>query len=208
MYLKTNAQQAEAIQIPTVSQSITLVSGLPRSGTSMMMRMLSAGGMEIATDNIRKANEDNPNGYYELEKIKQLDEDSSWLKKETGHTIKAISALLPSLPGDNFYYVVFMQRNMPEILASQQKMLRRRGMTEDQIPDDVMAEKYEAYLQATYKWLEKQSHFHVLYVHYSDVLADPWKQAERVNNFFGNILDEEKMVQVVDPGLYRSRTEG
>ncbi|MBI5895035.1 MAG: sulfotransferase domain-containing protein [Desulfobacterales bacterium] len=190
-----------------LSESIVLVSGLPRSGTSMMMRMLDAGGMPIYTDNIRKANEDNPNGYYELEKIKQLEQDAAWLKNEQGKVIKAISALLPSLPKDLFYHVIFMRRHMPEILASQQKMLKRRGVTDDRIPDTLMAAKYEAYLAATYKWIAKQSYLNVLYVHYNEVLADPWNQAQRVTAFLENRLNVENMVRVVDPDLYRQRKQ-
>lgn len=191
--------------MPSVSESITLVSGLPRSGTSMMMRMLDAGGMSLLTDSIRKANEDNPNGYFELEKIKQLDQDTSWLMKETGKTVKAISALLPSLPKDIFYYVIFMQRHMSEILASQKKMLERRGIQDDAVPDDVMAAKYENYLAATYKWIEKQPNFNVLYIHYNDVLQNPRQNAVKINDFLGNILDIEKMTRVVDTDLYRQR---
>ena len=195
----------EQLRRPSLSSSITLVSGLPRSGTSMMMRMLDQGGMPIRTDNIRKANEDNPNGYFELEKIKELEKGASWLKEERGRAIKAISAFLPLLPKDIYYYVVFMQRDMAEILASQQKMLQRRGVSDDQIPDELMAAKYEAYLAATYQWLEKQEHLNVLFVHYSDVLNDPWRQAQRVNAFLDNSLDVGNMVQVVDPNLYRQR---
>ncbi len=186
------------------SGKITIVSGLPRSGTSMMMRMLAAGGLPVCTDNIRKANVDNPNGYFELEKIKQLDQDDSWLKHEKGKAIKAISALLPMLPMDIEYDVIFMQRHMAEILASQKKMLRRRGVV-DHIPDAVMAEKYDAYLESTYKWIENQQYLNVLYVHYYDVLLDPWHQARRVNVFLQNRLVVEKMVLAVDPGLYRQR---
>ena len=191
--------------IASLASSITIVSGLPRSGTSMMMRMLAAGGMPICTDNIRKANTDNPNGYFELEKIKQLEEDASWLNQEKGKAIKAISALLPSLPQDLNYRVIFMQRHMHEILASQRKMLQRRGVVDDRIPDELMALKYEQYLQATYAWLAAQPQFSVLYVHYNDVLIDPWQQAQKVNTFLQHTLDVAKMAQVVDPKLYRQK---
>ncbi len=204
--MKSNTQLSDPYEIPPVSDAITLVSGLPRSGTSMMMRMLAAGGMPVVTDNIRQANEDNPNGYYELEKIKQLEADDTWLMAEKGKVIKAISALLPMLPKDIFYYVIFMQRNMEEILASQQKMLARRGTTtEAGVPDEVMAAKYEKYLAATYRWLEGQPHFHVIYVHYSDILSAPLDKAQEVSSFLGNGLDVEKMAAMVDSNLYRQR---
>jgi hypothetical protein len=193
--------------ITPVSTAITVVSGLPRSGTSMMMRMLDAGGMPICTDNIRQANEDNPNGYFELEKIKQLEADATWLKQERGRAVKAISALLPLLPADNFYDVIFMRRDMAEILASQKKMLQRRGVTQDDIPDAVMAAKYETYLAATFRWIEKQTHLKALYVHYHEVVQDPWGQAQRVNAFLRNRLDVARMVAAVDPKLYRQRKQ-
>lgn len=205
MTLGADMQPVSGDRRPPASDRIVIVSGLPRSGTSMMMRMLADGGMPVCTDNIRKANEDNPDGYFELEKIKRLDKDTSWLKNERGRAIKAISTLLPMLPADIHYDVIFMQRHMMEILASQQKMLRNRGVTDDQIPDAVMATKYRAYLAATYRWLEKQPHFNVLYVHYNKVLQDPWHQSQRVNAFLDNRLAVEEMVHTVDSRLYRRR---
>jgi len=204
--LKTNTRLSDRSELPGVSEAITLVSGLPRSGTSMMMRMLAAGGMPVVTDNIREANEDNPNGYFELEKIKELEKDDSWLKDEKGKAIKAIAALLPQLPKDLFYYVIFMQRNMAEILASQQKMLERRGTAEkSDVPDEIMAAKYETYLKATCKWIEQQENFHVIYVHYNEILRDPLGLAGKIDAFLGNGLDVEKMARVVDSSLYRQR---
>lgn len=204
--MKTNMQRSEQAGLPPVSDAITLVSGLPRSGTSMMMRMLAAGGMPITTDNIRKANVDNPNGYYEIEKIKTLEEDNTWVYDEKGNVIKAVAALLPMLPKDIFYYVIFMQRHMTEILASQKKMLERRGtVAESDVPDPVMAATYEAYLKATYKWLEQQHHFHVVYVNFNDIFQDPLTHARDISAFLGQDLDVEKMAKVVDAKLYRQR---
>lgn len=204
--MKANTQPFESRVKPLAADSVTLVSGLPRSGTSMMMRMLAAGGMPVTTDNIRKPNEDNPHGYFELERIKQLEKDNAWLKEEKGRAIKAISALLPLLPDDLFYYVIFMERRMTEILASQKKMLLRRGTEEsDAIPDELMASKYRTYLEATYQWLERQPHFHVLYIHYSDIIKDPGGGAGDVNAFLPHPLDEAKMAAAVDPNLYRQR---
>ncbi|MCF8035303.1 MAG: sulfotransferase [Desulfobacteraceae bacterium] len=204
-----NMQRFEGLQRPPVSEAVTLVSGLPRSGTSMMMRMLAAGGMHIVTDNIRRPNADNPNGYFELEKIKELENDASWLRDEKGRAIKAISAFLPMLPKNSFYYVIFMQRHMDEILASQKKMLERRGADkgDEGVSDERMATKYQSYLEATYKWLRQQDHFHVLYVHYSNVLQDPLGQARGVNAFLQHTLDPGEMATAVDPDLYRQRTK-
>ncbi|MFW6334178.1 MAG: sulfotransferase [Desulfosalsimonas sp.] len=205
--MRTGTQRSEQKGFAEVSESVVLVSGLPRSGTSMMMRMLKAGGMPVVTDNIRGPDEDNPAGYYELEKIKQIKQDASWLKSEKGRAIKAISAFLPFLPEDIFYYVIFMKRNMGEILASQRKMLERRGGQDGDTPDELLAEKYEKYLEATFNWLEKKDHFRVFYVNYADIVRDPAGQAGAVKEFLGLGLDTEKMAQAVDPGLYRQRIE-
>src|SRR5687768_1736541 len=106
---------------------ITVVSGLPRSGTSMMMKMLEAGGLEPVVDHVRKPDEDNPKGYYEFERVKALENDREWLPEAKGKFVKVISMLLRHLPADHRFKVIFMQRNMPEVLASQKKMLVRRG---------------------------------------------------------------------------------
>ena len=135
-------------QTPSSSQIVTIVSGLPRSGTSMMMKMLEAGGLPPLTDNLRTADEDNPKGYYEFERVKQLPKgDVAWLPDAQGKVVKVIAALLPSLPGGYHYRVIFMQRAMPEVLASQRQMLIRRGEDPNKIPDDVIAKLFEKHLK-------------------------------------------------------------
>ena len=120
------------------SSAIIVVSGLPRSGTSMMMKMLAEGGLEPVTDALRRADEDNPNGYFEFEPVKQLaDGQDAWLDGAGGKLVKVISALLEHLPARHQYKVVFMEREIKEILASQQKMLQRRneasGTTDEEL---------------------------------------------------------------------------
>src|SRR5512143_2182608 len=112
-----------------------IVSGLPRSGTSMMMRVLEAGGMEVAVDNVRRADEDNPRGYYEFEQVKNIRQDKSWFNGLQGRAVKMVSMLLYDLPADKRYKIVFMKRNMQEILSSQRIMLDRRG-EKGQEPDE------------------------------------------------------------------------
>jgi hypothetical protein len=188
------------------SQFITVVSGLPRSGTSMMMKMLEAGGIQPMTDEIREADEDNPKGYYEFERVKQMDQgDTSWVSGAQGRVIKVISALLKHLPGDQQYRVVFVRRNMPEILASQRKMLVHRGEDPNKMDDKQMAMLFEKHLKQVEEWLGAQPNFRVLYVHYSDVLADPLPQIDKINAFLGGKLDPRAMSSVVDPNLYRNR---
>lgn len=187
---------------------ITVVSGLPRSGTSMMMKMLEAGGIPPVTDELRTADEDNPKGYYEFERVKAMDQgDTSWVVNARGKVVKVISALLKHLPPGEQYRVVFVRRNMPEILASQRKMLIRRGEDPDKMDDAQMARLFEKHLKQTEEWLQGQSNFRVIYVHYSDILADPRPQIERINSFLGGHLNTDGMFTAVDPNLYRNRQQ-
>ena len=162
--------------------SITIVSGLPRSGTSLMMQMLEAGGMESLTDGERRADEDNPRGYYELEGVKRLRDNPECLAEAEGKAVKVVSMLLQTLPSDRQYKVIFMHRKLEQIVASQAKMTARQGTA-----------------------LEDQPHIEMLHVHYHDMLNDPAGEAQKVNQFLGNCLRTGEMGKVVDPTLYRQR---
>lgn len=187
------------------TETITVVSGLPRSGTSMMMKMLEAGGLSPVTDNIRTADEDNPKGYYELEKVKEMKTNASWLPDAHGKVIKVISALLQDLPSDQRYRVVFMRREMTEILASQRQMLIRRGQEPNKVPDEKMASMFEKHLVKIAEWLEAQANIDVLYIKYNDILAEPAESVRTLNAFFADALDAAAMQSVVDRQLYRQR---
>lgn len=190
------------------TEPVVIVSGLPRSGTSMMMKMLEAGGLPPLTDSIRTADSDNPKGYYEFERVKQLDKgDTDWLPTADGKAVKVISALLKYLPDDYNYRVIFVRRNMPEILASQRKMLVNRGEDPDKMDDAQMAMLFDKHVQAVETWMAEQPNFETLYVHYSDFLTDPVSNASEVNAFLDGRLDEQAMVTVVDPSLYRNRAD-
>lgn len=186
---------------------ITVVSGLPRSGTSMMMKMLEAGGLAVVQDGLRTADEDNPKGYYEFEPIKQIDKDQSWLPGAVGKVLKAISFLLIKLPPTQTYKVIFMERAIPEVLASQRKMLVRRGENPDQIPDDRMTAIYEKHLADVRRWVDASPNVEAVYVPYSEVVADSRPYAERINALLGGVLDVEAMVAIADPALYRNRKD-
>ncbi len=184
---------------------IVVVSGLPRSGTSMMMKMLQAGGLEIITDEIRSADDDNPNGYFEFERVKQMTAgDRAWLDEAGGKVVKVISALLEHLPPSRAYKVVFMEREIKEVLASQKKMLDNRG-EESKISDEEMAEQYRAHLKAVKPWLARQPHMEILYVGYNSMMSDPEPLCKRVIEFLGLPLDLEKMRAVPNAKLYRNR---
>ena len=186
---------------------IIIVSGLPRSGTSMMMQMLETGGLEILTDNIRTADQDNPKGYYEFEVVKKLakDENKEWLNGAKGKVVKVISQLLKDLPQEHNYRVIFMHRKMEEILFSQKQMLIRRGAPTDSISNEELGKLFQKHLDQVESWLKKQPNFDVLYISYNEVLKDPEEFVARVNKFLGGHLDVDSMKSVVDKSLHRQR---
>jgi hypothetical protein len=182
---------------------IIIVSGLPRSGTSLMMQMLENGGVEVVTDQIRAADADNPRGYYELEKVKRIKQDASWLPLMRGKAFKMVSQLLYDLlPGEN-YRIIFMERDMDEMLASQEIMLNRLG--KPSASREQMKQSYTLHLERLHEWLRKQRHITVLRVRYSDLVEQPAAQAKRVSDFLGGKADVEKMAKAIDPSLYRNR---
>ncbi|HUL77458.1 MAG TPA: sulfotransferase family protein [Vicinamibacteria bacterium] len=187
-------------------QPIVVVSGLPRSGTSMVMKMLEAGGLPVLTDGLRTADEDNPMGYYEIERVKNLgqEHDKSWLAGARGKGIKVISFLLKSLPSRFNYRVVFIRREMEEVLASQRKMLARRGEAEATPPERMRALFDDDLWRAGYQ-LKRRPEFETLELHYSAVLARPLEEARRLAAFLGGGLDAKAMAAAVDPQLYRNR---
>lgn len=185
---------------------VYIVSGLPRSGTSMMMKMLEAGGIAPMTDKIRAADEDNPKGYYEFERVKKLDKgDTAWVADARGKSVKVISALLRHLPAEHDYKVIFMRRKIEEILASQKQMLIRRGEPTDRVTDEELAGYFEKHLQAIDTWLTGQENVDSLYISYNEVMENPAEAATKINAFLGNILDAPSMVTVADPKLYRQK---
>jgi hypothetical protein len=188
------------------SKTVIVVSGLPRSGTSMMMRMLEAGGLPILTDNLREADANNPKGYYEFERVKQMKEgDLAWLSDAVGKVVKIVTGLITYLPPEYKYKVIFMKRDLSEILSSQKKMLGRLGKEDDNIPDDKMAKVYEDHLKQVKGWLVRQPNIEMLSVNYNIMIADPAESLQKVNEFLGGDMDVKVMAGVVDKKLYRER---
>ncbi len=187
-------------------EPIVVVSGLPRSGTSMAMKMLAAGGMPLVTDGQRAADEDNPKGYFEDERVKSLAQapDKSWLRGARGKAIKIISYLLPELPPSHNYRVLFLHRDFREVLASQSKMLAHRGETSE-TPDERMLELFRSHLDKVGFLLRYRPWFECLDLAYTDVLADPRAAAAGIQAFLRRPLDLEAMAGAVDPNLYRNR---
>jgi len=185
---------------------ITIVSGLPRSGTSLMMQMLVAGGMTPLADGERQADADNPRGYLEWERIKQLPNDPGCIAEGEGKVVKVISRLLLSLPAGYEYRVIFMQRPLPEVLASQDQMLRRRGTHKEGTNSAVIAAAFEKHLREVYAWLDSKSNVRVVRMPYHEVLNQPAEVSRKLFDFLGIPLNVEAMAQQVDATLYRNRT--
>jgi len=204
---------------------IIIVSGLPRSGTSLMMQMLEAGGLAALTDGIRRSDASNPKGYYELEAVKQTRENAAWLDQAGGKCVKMISMLLYDLPPTRKYKIVFMARAMEEVLASQAAMMEKlagdpfasfgRKLRQQKVdgavdkgPTDAeMRRYYEIHLQKLEKWLKEQGNIEVKYCEHKLVLERPEQQAREIQQFLGVDLDIAKMAAAVDSSLYRQRRQ-
>jgi hypothetical protein len=184
---------------------ITIVSGLPRSGTSLMMQMLVAGGMTPLSDGERVADADNPRGYLEWERIKTVPNDPGCIAEAEGKVVKVISRLLLSLPSGHDYRVIFMQRPLPEVLASQDEMMRRRGTFKEGANPTAMAAAFEKHLREVYAWLGSKPYVKSIRVAYQDALKEPERVSTEIGEFLGVPLNVQAMTQQVDASLYRNR---
>lgn len=189
-----------------VLKPLVIVSGLPRSGTSMMMRMLAEGGVDILTDSLRTADEDNPNGYFEIQRSKNLrDGDKAWLRNAQGKAVKVVSYLLEFLPDDLSYDIIFMEREIGEILASQKKMLQRRNES-PKISDAQMEAEFREHLRAVKYWLARKPNMRVTYIKYNDLVVEPGAFCPSIAQFLGLPLNINAMKAVPDHALYRNRS--
>jgi hypothetical protein len=186
---------------------VTVVSGLPRSGTSMMMQMLSAGGLAVLADQIREADSDNVKGYFELEPVKATKRDASWVEGAVGKAVKVVYLLLSDLPVKFEYRVLFLRRDLQEVVRSQQKMLLRRGEAGAGGESGQMVAMFQRQIEKTEQWLDRQANFQSLDVMHGNVIEDPQAEAQRVSDFLQIPLDTTAMAAVVDPLLYRQRTD-
>ena len=188
---------------------VVVVSGLPRSGTSMLMNMLAAGGLEVMSDGARAADDDNPRGYFEMERVTALaeEQDRSWLRASRGRAVKVISHLLKYLPAENDYRIVLVERALPEVIASQNRMLSNRG-EHNPVDDAATADLYRKHLVAVRGWARRQRHCRLLEVKYSEAVAQPRAVAQAIADFLGGGLDVAAMAAAVDASLYRNRAAG
>ena len=199
---------ADAVSRWKFGEPVIVVSGLPRSGTSMLMNMLAAGGMPVFVDDQRQADLDNLKGYFEHERVKDLetDPDRSWLRQARGKAVKVVSHLLRHLPPDNRYLVLLATRDLREVLASQNLMLDRLNQA-NPVADDKALRLYQRHLQNVHSLAGVRSNFRLLEVPYTEVIgaADDWSQ--KISTFVGRNLDHVRMAGVVDASLYRNRAK-
>ena len=188
---------------------IIVISGLPRSGTSMAMKMLGAGGLPLLTDGARAADDSNPDGYFEFEPVKELhkNDDVSWLRRARGKGVKVISWLVTWLPEGYDYQVVFMQRDLDEVILSQNAMWLRRGEPERIEDATSMRQIYVRHIEQVHRFLDRRRCFTTLPVNYRNLIERPSIEARRLADFLHRPLDIERMTAAVDPRLYRNRRE-
>lgn len=172
----------------------------------MLMRMLEAGGIAPVTDGIRAADDDNPRGYYEIEAAKLLPQDTAWLKAAPGKAVKVVSALLERLPSSYQYRIVFLERDLGEVLASQRRMLERRGEPTDRIPEDSMATLFRKHVASVLARAGERAEMQLMVLAHADALASPEQAAARLDSFLGGGLDQSAMAAAVDRSLWRQRS--
>ena len=184
---------------------LTIVSGLPRSGTSMMMKMVEAGGIPVITDGKREADVDNPKGYYEFEPALRTKADPSWLRDAPGKCVKMVYMLLKDLPVTHYYRILFMRRNLDEVLASQKKMLDRLGKSGGDLSDEQFRELFAKEIDKCLEWMNEQPHIECLQVDYNQMISDAAPLVTQVNEFLGGDMNVPEMSAVVDPSLHRNK---
>jgi hypothetical protein len=170
-----------------------------------MMQMLNAGGLPAVTDRIRAADDDNPRGYFEFERVKQIKSDKAWLADSVGKAVKMVHMLLYDLPPEYSYRVLFMRRNLEEVVASQRVMLQRQQKQGAAIPDAQLIRIFDDQVAKVLKWLDAQPNFRPIQVVYPELIADPRGNAQKISEFLGGGLDIDAMSAAVDPKLYRNR---
>ncbi len=200
---------AGPIDPPGFGEGVVVVSGLPRSGTSMIMQMLAAGGQPVQTDGLREADTDNPRGYFEFEPVKQLHRDAEWLKEAEGKAVKIVAPLLSHLPEGLPCHVIFIERQLDEVLASQGQMLGRRGESVSDSPGrrDRLKDQYARSVHKIKEFLARRPRTRVLLLNHANVILDPEAAATTINTFLGGTLTTAAMIDEVNPSLHRNRGE-
>jgi hypothetical protein len=198
-------QSAVKAEMPPLEQSLVVVSGLPRSGTSMLMQMLAAAEYPILSDGLREADEDNPRGYLEYEPVKNLLKDNRWLREGRGQAIKIVAPLLSALPPGLPCRIILSERDLDEVLDSQDRMLERRKQPLA-TPErrKLLKDEYARSLARVRAWLSRRPLTELLVVEHSKAIADPQSVATQVAEFLGSTKVPE-MAAAIDPSLHRNR---
>jgi len=203
-------READGRPMPPPAECVVVVTGLPRSGTSLAMQMLAAGGMPVVADGLRQADEDNPRGYFEFEKVKNLEKDAAWLFDARGKAVKIVAPLLAALPPGLPCRVIFCERDVNEVLDSQERMLERRQEPMASAPERRrrLKEEYGRAVLRAKAMLAARPLTRVLAIDHRRAIADPSGTAEAIGGFLGSALEVGKMAAAVDAGLYRNRAGG
>lgn len=190
-------------------KTFVLVSGLPRSGTSLMMQMLVAAGMDAITDERRVADEDNPKGYFEWEHIKKIGDQPELLNKEEydGKVLKTISMLLKKMPQEHDYKVIFMVRPVQEIAASQTKMINRLGTAGAELEEVDLIRGLRDHRDKSLAWLRTAKHMDFIKVRYPQLMSQPEEVIAEITDFLGSdfLKEPQEMISAIDQSLYRNR---
>ncbi len=187
------------------AREIVVVTGLPRSGTSMLMQAVTAGGVPPLTDNLRAPDEDNPRGYFEFEPATRLRTDRSWIPRARGKVVKLVLPLLPYLPPGELYRIVLIQRDLSEVAASQHTMLERlqRSGQAAALSETELQRAYLGHEEEVARWLESRQEIAVLSLDYDRLLGDPRSGAARLAVFLGSSFDSDPAAAAIVPQLRR-----
>lgn len=185
-------------------EEVLIVSGLPRSGTSLMMQFLDAAGIPILHDALREPDSNNPQGYYEYTPVRRLREDTSWMPQAVGKAVKIVAPLLPFLPNGYTYRIVFMERQLEEVARSQQSMLGRIGKAGGGLDEAEWVTQYGRLLEQVFAHIEAKG-YPLLTIPHRDCVQAPENVAEVLGSFIGTIIEPETLTRVVQPELYRER---
>lgn len=167
----------------------------------MMMSMLGAGGIDLLVDDHRPVDDSNSNGYFEYEPVLSTRDSTEWVPLAEGKAVKVIYALLDSLPSSFDYRVIFMLRDIGDVVESQTRMLERNGQSGAATSKQRLVEIFEKERQRSLHWLREQANFDLLAVEYESIIRNPQKKSREIVDFLGGNLDESSMAASVNPSL-------
>lgn len=186
-------------------ETITVVSGLPRSGTSLLMQMLDKAGMQMFVDNVRQADDSNPKGYFEHEAVKSLARNKAWVNQAVGKVVKVVSHLLFHLPDNYHYKIIFVDRDLSQILKSQQKMLIKKGKNKKESYSITLEMSYKKNLEKVDKWAKTHYNVEILHVNFSNLINNGIVEAKKIIEFLNINAKPEDIAKAIDKKLHRTK---